>query len=64
MKAAVALRRCLLVVALLVPAAAHAQVDESRTLAFQGVERRYILHRPPAAAGHLAPGRSSLPCTG
>lgn len=63
MKAAIVLRRCLLVVAFLVPVAARAQVDESRTLAFQGVERRYFHHQPPTAA---APGsrRSSSPCTG
>lgn len=58
MKAAMVLRRCLLVVAFLVPAAARAQVDESRILSHQGVVRHYVLHWPPAAAA--APGPRPL----
>jgi polyhydroxybutyrate depolymerase len=50
----VALRRWLSAVVLLTPivgsAIARAQVDEARTVALQGVERRYVLHLPPAAA--------------
>ena len=51
------LRQCLLAVAFLAPATARAQVDESSTLAFQGIERRYLLHRSPATA---APGLRPL----